>query len=256
MGIFTKKKDGEFTRVFWKTDEHVPYHDVQAIELAYKICEDFDPDIVPAGSDGMDHYSISKYDKDPDRIKTLQYEIDTWHEIERGWNDAAPNAERFFIIGNHEDRLKRYLMRHPELFGLKALAPGALYDLNALGIKMAPGNEIKVHNTIFHHGGRVSKHSAYTAKAELEELGAVLDSVTGHTHRGGVHYKQTRVGTRTAIEGFCLCDLQPGYVYYPNWQQGVVIAEISATNAFYEPVPFYRDGKRLIARWRGKEYTN
>lgn len=248
----------EVTKVFWKTDEHVPFHDMQAIELAMKICSDFDPDILPAGSDGMDHYSISKYDKDPGRLKAggLQDEIDIWKSIERGWNQAAPNAERLMILGNHEERLTKYIWKHPELHGLDALSVKNLYGLDGLGIKQAPNNEIVVFNTLFHHGERVSKYSAYTAKAELEDLAYGMDSITGHTHRGGIHFRTTVHGIRQSIEGFCLCDLEPPYMTRPNWQQGVVLAEITAHSAHYEPVPFIRDGSRLVARWRGKEYRN
>jgi hypothetical protein len=245
-------------RVFWKTDEHVPFHDMRAIELAMKIAEDFKPHIIPAGSDGMDHYSISKYDKDPVRVKeyTLQSEIDMWHTIERGWNSVARGAHRPYIEGNHEDRRRRYLWSHPELFGLRALSPTNLYELDKLGIVHYKEDEFLVGDTLFHHGTRVSKYSAYTAKNELFELAHAVNSVTGHTHRGGWYLQKTLKGVVNSLEGFCLCDLNPSYVKRPNWQQGVIPVTVYDHGAVFEPVPFIHKNDRIFAYWRGKEYTN
>lgn len=263
---FTKTDDygrsdvrmSEVRKVFWKTDEHVPFHDMRAIELAMKICEDFQPDILPAGSDGMDHYSISKYDKNPTRVKgaSLQFEIDEWQKIERGWNSVARGAYRPFIEGNHEDRRRRWLWRHPEIEGLRVLEPRLLYGLDELGITIPVDNEFVVGDTLFWHGKRVSKHSAYTAKGELEDLSYVMNSFTGHTHRMGIYYKTTRRGLVYSVEGGCLCDLHPEYVSHPNWQQGVTLAWVGNEITTFEQVPFFRIGNRIIARWRDKEYRN
>lgn len=246
------------TKVFWKTDEHVPYHDERAIELGMKIAEDFDPDILPAGSDGMDHYSISKYDKDPLRVKeyNLQAEIDAWHALERGWNSAAPNATRIFIEGNHEDRRRRFLWNHPEIASLRALSPKSLYELDKLGIEHYIDNEFLVGDTLFHHGTRVSKYSAYTAKAELLDLAHAVNSVTGHTHRGGWYLQKTMAGVVNSLEGFCLCKLNPPYLKRPNWQQGVIPVTVFDHGTVFEPVPFIHKNGRIFAYWRGKEYTN
>jgi hypothetical protein len=58
------------------------------------------------------------------------------------------------------------------------------------------------------------------------------------------------------VEGFCLCDLHPPYIVggHPNWQQGLVLAEVQEENVNFELIPFERASATLRAVWRGKEY--
>lgn len=247
-------------RIYHNSDEHHPYADPYARSLALKIIEDFKPTQMIVGSDGIDFYTISSYDKDPARAKSynLQKEIDEWEKAQKEWRDAAPDAERHYILGNHEDRLRRYLWRHPELFGLNALKIENLLNLDKHNIKFA-GKEVRIQNLIVKHGRFIRMHSGYTAKAELEKEFYSTNIMTGHTHRGGSHYVNTRNGVVQSHEGFCLCDLNPDYVESPNWQQGVLLATVHQGVMTPEPIPFFRrrnSSKKLCAIWRGKEYTS
>ena len=51
------------------TDEHHPFQDDHARSVALKIVQDFDPDMVVCGSDGIDFYQVSHFDKNPERVK-------------------------------------------------------------------------------------------------------------------------------------------------------------------------------------------
>ena len=240
------------TKILYKTDEHVPFHDKRAVELAYKICEDFEPDIVPAGSDGMDHYKISSFDKDPASRVTIEKEIEAWKEVERGWRSAAPDARHIFIQGNHEDRLRRYMWKKAsELYDLEALKPENLYGLKELDIEYSPRG-FEVDDCIFHHGTVVRKYSGYTARAEIEKLHYSKHSFTGHTHRMGSHYTTTPNGLVMSVEGGCLCRTDLEYITNPNWQQGITLVWTKPTT--FTQIPFIRKGRRLFARWNNKEY--
>lgn len=241
------------------TDEHFPHQDDHARSLALKIVRDFNPDVRICGSDGMDFYSISKFDKDPDRIAstTLQDEINQWKAGQREWRDASPNARPLFLLGNHEDRLRKYLWRHPELWGLEALKLQNVLGFAELGIENQDGNEILLHNKLLiKHGERVRTHSAYSAKAELEKEFYSVSILSGHTHRGGVHYATTRKGVVEAHECFCLCRLDPEYTSNPNWQQGIVLAEVDKNYLSIVDIPFQSSGKKLTARWNNMEYKS
>lgn len=245
-------------RIVFPTDEHRPYHDPRAVEIALKITSDFRPNLRVAGSDGLDFYNISKYDKNPQRVMdgNLQVEIDSWAAGQREWRDASPDAAVYFLIGNHEDRLRKWLWRHPELYGLEVLRLPQLLQFEKLGI---PWNE-EAHTElelckklVIRHGDLVRQHSAYTAKAILEREYYARNVVFGHTHRGGSHYVTTRDGVVQAQEGFCLCRLDPEYQRNPNWQQGLVLIEVDEYVSI-ETVPFREVNGKLTARWRGKEY--
>ena len=58
-------KPADVIKVAFPTDQHVPYEDKQAVELAMKIVQKFDPDEFIVGSDNMDFYAVSKFDKNP-----------------------------------------------------------------------------------------------------------------------------------------------------------------------------------------------
>ena len=169
----------------------------------------------------------------------------------------------FFLRSNHDDRLQKYLMRHPEMYDLKALQLPVLLGLDALGIgwehdKGENANyELLIENRLLiTHGEIARKYSAYTAKAMLEQEHDQVSILSGHTHRGGSYFIQSRLGVIQAHECFCLCSLNPGYVRNPNWQQGIAMATVTKNSLAVELVPFFRKGKKVYAQWRGNEYHN
>lgn len=248
------------TKIVFPTDEHHPYADMRAIELAQKITEVFNPDVRIAGSDGIDFYSISSFNKDPNHFKYggLQREISEWQTTQEAWMDATPNADVYFLIGNHEDRLKRYLWKNPELYGLDVLRLEKLLDFESLGIEMADkdGQEKVFHDKlVVKHGSLVRKWSGYTARGELEKESYGISTLSGHTHRGGQIFRKTRGGVVSGVEGFCLCDIEPAYINNPDWQQGLVLATVNDNAVQFELITFYTRGNRRAAIWRGTEYT-
>lgn len=252
-------------RVAFPTDEHFPFQDEYARNLALQIVRDFDPNLLICGSDGVDFYSLSKFDKDPKRAFDLQTEITSWRRGVREWATAAPNARKVFIPGNHEDRLRRYIWRHPEMAGLNALSLNNLLGLQDLDVECEESiigenygqSEVEIGPLVIKHGSVVRKHSAYTARGEMDkEFYNVPVLLTGHVHRGGTHYATTRRGIVRGYECFCLCDTNPSYVNSPNWQQGIVIATIYGTLVQVEPIPFFKEGGVRRAIWRDTVYTS
>lgn len=244
-------------KIAFPTDEHHPYQDDKAIEVALRIVEDFQPDEIVVGSDGIDFYSVSKFSKDPVRLKgnNLQDEINSWKATQRKWIDAAPNAKRRYITGNHEDRLEKYIWDHPELHGLDALRLPSLLGFDGLGLTKIEDEIAYGDKLVVKHGTVVRTHSAYTAKGELEKEMYSVSTLTGHTHRGGTHMATSRIGVVQAVEGFCLCDQNPSYIKgRPNWQQGIVLATVSDFGVHFEQIPFFKKRSKTLAIWRGKQY--
>jgi hypothetical protein len=251
-------------RLAFPTDEHCPYQDDSARSVALQIVRDFNPNLRIAGSDGLDFYTVSHFDKDPARLKAggLQDEINVWQACQREWKDASPNAAVFFLVGNHEDRLRRYLWKHPELAGLEVLTLPVLLGFASLGIvwETAKGERANLELALYgklvvKHGHYVRKHSAYSARAEAEAEAFAVSTISGHTHRGGTHYITHRGGVIQAQESFCLCRLEPEYVEHPNWQQGIVLAMVGPDFVSIEAIPFYRRQSKVQAVWREKHYV-
>ena len=175
------------------------------------------------------------------------------------WKEAAPHAEFKYIIGNHEDRLRKYLWRHPELFGLEALRIENLLDLKSFGIEWNEkeavyGIEVD-EKLVIRHGNIARKWSGWSGKAELEKEKFAISVLTGHVHRGGLVTVRTRNGLVHAQEGYCLCELEPEYMNNPDWHQGIVMVTVTDKGVSFEPAPIDSFRGRKRALWRGKEYT-
>ena len=103
-------------------DTHCPYHDPRAIELACLLIQEFKPDELVHLADGQDFYSVSSFDRDPERVIRLQDELDQGYGVNAQLASAAPDTQRYYLeSGNHELRWIKYLHKHPEINGMRAL---------------------------------------------------------------------------------------------------------------------------------------
>lgn len=234
------------------SDLHIPYHDPHAWQLTLGIVSLVKPTKVNILGDALDFYQLSTFDKDPKQLENgrLQEDFDQWFRMARDLQRAAPDACKFtFLPGNHEDRLRRYLNRNPELYGLRALELPSLMRLDELGIEYFESEvEIIPGLLVGKHGEVVRKDSGYSARGELEREKYAISTITGHTHRLGTHYARTRLRVVKAHENGCLCLLNPEYVKNPNWQQGLTITTHFGGELFHvADVPFLNQGERIKA---------
>lgn len=239
------------------SDLHVPYHDRWALELVCKILEVVKPTRCVVAGDALDCYQLSAYDKNPDRAEDrFQEELDTNCRYFRLIKSAAPaDCEWDFVPGNHEDRLRRFLWRNPALYGLRALDLRELMSLTELGFTYHEYEvELVPKQLVVKHGRYVSRHSAFSGKAELEHEKHSISTITGHTHRLGSHYVRTRRGMVAAWENGCLCSLEPEYIPNPNWQHGFSLVTHNGKDSFQvEQIPLLGEKKRKKAYVWGQE---
>jgi len=208
-------------------DIHAPFHDPRAIELTCKIIELIKPVAVIYLGDNVDWHQISKFDKDPDRILTIQAEVDSFHGVDRSIMSAAGRqVKRYYILGNHEDRLRRYHAAHPEVCKIRGLQFDALLGLGPNqkiipNLQLVEGEVNWRDRFIAKHGKVVSKWSAWSA--QKEHMAEHQNGISGHTHRAGDYYMTQRGRTQKWTESGCLCSLSPSYMSNPNWQHAVTI---------------------------------
>ncbi len=241
------------------SDIHIPYHDPHAWELVLNIAESLRPTAINIDGDALDFCILSLFDKSLDQIKEgqLQENLDQWFRMVMQLKRRAINAKLRFVPGNHEDRLRRYLMRNPELYGLRALELPMLLRCDELDIEYFQ-DEIEVIPGILivKHGKVVRRDSAYSAKGELEGEKYAVSTITGHTHRLGTHYARTRRGVVKAHENGCLCLLNPEYVKNPNWQQGCTLVTHWGGELFHiDDIPFLNTGEHVKAVVHGQVIT-
>jgi len=244
-------------RILELSDIHFPYHDPYAVNLATRVVGMWQPDVVIINGDAVDFYAVSAYDRDPNQLRAggLQREVDCLGEFLGELNRVKPAAAIVqYLPGNHEDRLRRYLWRHSELYGLSALELPNLLQLDKHGVQFFPDEiELAGGELVVKHGTFVRKWGGLSALAELENEKYSVSTITGHTHRIGFTMIRTRHHLIGGWEGGCLCDLKPEYVKHPNWQQGVtLITETTGSNHFsVTQVPFTGEGQHLKATVEG-----
>ena len=222
-------------------DWHVPFHGPKAIHVAFEFCRQIQPQIIIV-HEAHDFYSLSRFDKNPERRLQLQDEINTVKDY-LGWlKEICPNSRIIVLRANHTDRLQKFLWsKAEELSNLECLQLEELLGFKQMGIDYL---DYYIHKSgdprgdyLFKHGDIVRQHSAYTAKGEMEREG--MSGMSGHTHRLGTHYSRKRGGFYVWIEAGCLCDLNPGYIKgTANWQHGIGVVTYKETGHFIsEPIP-------------------
>jgi hypothetical protein len=218
----TKCRDAT-VRIVTLCDWHVPFEDRQAIRQALNFCEDMQPEIVTV-HEIHDFYSLSRFDKDPSRIDSLQAELDQVVRYLQDLRAACPGSRIILLKSNHLDRLKRYLWAQAQaLSSLRALEIPTLLGLDRAGIEYM--DHFIYNNFLFKHGNLVSKDAGMTARRELQTEG--MSGVSGHTHRLAAIYHRDRTGEYCWLESGCLCDLQPEYMdgRIANWKHGFSVVE-------------------------------
>lgn len=206
------------------SDFHVPYHNVAIVDLFIQKIVVTKPNLIILNGDIMDCAAISSFDKAPDTA-LLQTEIDETIAILRRIRAAAGSAcEIVYLEGNHEARLHKWLVKNPGLWGMTCLTMPKLLELAEMQIKwLAYGKLYRNERLVAYHGKAVSRHSAYTAKAEMDKL-RISDKIglSGHTHRLGWHVMTDDTGTSEWWESGCLADIdQADYMIgLKNWQNG------------------------------------
>ncbi len=236
-------------------DIQLPFEDRRVLNLVLHFVEDLKPTGVVLNGDITDCYSISSFVKNPMEIKDIQVEIDLSGQLMNRL--AKVTTERWWVGGNHENRLKRYIWENADKFkrlGASFMATttfSSLFHIADYGFGwLEYGEAVMLGKLMVTHGHFVSKHSAWSGKLTLDHYGTSV--MVGHSHRLGVHYKRDVRGVHGAWENGCLCSLNPEYVRNPNWQQGFSVVHVES-NGFYSvqqipilPGPSFMYGKDKI----------
>lgn len=219
------------------SDTHFPYHDVKALELAYKIIADLPGVAYISGlSDGFDLSTLSRWpdgrqardralDSDLSGVLDMYcYHLDTLRQI-------APKAFIPALIGNHDVRLvsgKDGIENYMQLEVMKKLAGHGLKFLTDFSRE----NIFKINKYLYwYHGKHARANRVGGAKANYEHVKHALHSkhdftlVFGHVH-DPVHYQNMHAN---AYGSGCLCSMTPHYSrHVQHWQQGIVVSKFAA----------------------------
>lgn len=239
-------------------DTHFPYQDDRALAIVGRIAEVLSPSVIVHMGDLLDCYALSRFDKDPNVLGSLQEEIDAARAHLAVMRLRSPKSRFVLLEGNHENRLTRVLWglqgESRTLAKLNVVRQSVtwpvLLGLDEMGVEFHAYDQQPISGILPHfalkHGTLVRKESGYSARAEMEHHGE--SGASGHTHRFGL-YQKTSDRQRVWVETGCTCSLTPTYTPRPNWQQACVILTMreDGTVLNVEPVLIH-EGKAI---WRG-----
>jgi hypothetical protein len=250
------------TLVAIANDFHVPFHDERALRLFHGFLKREQPGWLVLAGDFTDFWEISAFDKTPRTGKALMDEIRIGRKILAGFRRVLPRTRITWIEGNHEFRLRKYLIKNaPELYGLTGLSVPELFGLKELGIEYAPcppaaskfvDNFIRVGKLHVGHWDKVARHGGAAARSLVEDKG--VNILQGHTHRFGAHARTTVDGhVLLGVENFCMCARNASYASRPNWQLGFSVLYLDVRNGAFQWYPVTLDRHGFV--WNGRRYA-
>ena len=247
-------------------DTHYPFHSKKALAVVTALARELNPERVIHMGDLIDCWQISRFDKDPTRREFLQDDIDSSMAHLKEMFMATPNAEHFYLEGNHEHRLTKTIAKMPD--GQKELARLRVFQryitwpkiMEDCGVDPGLWEFIPAKGQarrrlfpkmITKHGTVVRKWSAWTAKGEWEKYGC--SGISGHTHRLGLFFHNDFNGAHAWAETGCTCDLTPDYCEDPDWQHGAVVGTYTSDWKYFVLEPVYiQQGNAIWRDWRVK----
>jgi len=242
-----------FIRDF-NTDKLRPMHDRDALSIALQVAEEAQPHQIIFNGDMLDLSDWSdKFIQSPEFSFLLQKAV-----IELGWwiaqfHNKVPNAKISFILGNHEERLDRAIIRNlPLAYGLKSidnldgkslLSIQNMIKFNDFDVnwsKQYPYGEIWLNKRTRVSHGKIIAAGAGATAVKFSKL-SNNNEIFGHIHR-----IETAIKTVHDHEGShdvgaysfgCLCKTDgsvPSNTPNLNWQKGFGLVNYTEDSEYIE----------------------
>lgn len=172
IDVETKLENGT---VVIASDIHIPFQDDAAVRSFIKYCKEKQPEVVVLNGDVLDMFMLSRFTKGEGRnpleeMTMCQGFLDSLRKV-------VPNADIYYVIGNHENRLEKYVLtKAPELASLieDVFTIIKTSDYRVRGCASVTFND----NFVCKHGTLLGNKSGLSAIKEMEN--AYMSGATGH----------------------------------------------------------------------------
>jgi hypothetical protein len=168
-------------------DTHVPYHDKRAFDLVLNVASAIRPNGCIILGDFADCKSVTGHQLKPKErsLKLVDELHDTRHCLVALNSALPPDCEKDYIMGNHEDRIDRYIAKNaPALDGFFSFAEEmGLEDMgwDVIGY----GDYLRIDHMVFTHDlGKAGENAHRHARKKVHG-----NAIIGHTHRMGIDYE-------------------------------------------------------------------
>lgn len=267
-------------------DYHAPFHDLRLHDLFLEWLRFNRPSRGIDLGDAMDFPDISRHKDDPQNVADANECLQSSYNVRRGQVEASPATAWEWMPGNHDIRLRDYVIeKAPRLHGLKRADTPESYGevVHDIGY-LTRGDELGVRyvdprgpydlaqitlskNLAVRHGWIVRSKGGESAYKSLEKTGYSI--LVGHTHRQAlVQHSVPEIDGKMrqllAAEIGCMCRVDPGfeerdeggrmfpsYTPLPDWQQGFATAMIYPDGKFKVDLASFVNGVLL---WQGQRF--
>lgn len=195
---------GPFKTMAVISDIHWPFANKAVLKKFIQYVATEKPEYVIIDGDAWDFYSHSKYPRSHNIFTPKQEEEISRRENELFWKEikkAHPKAKCFQLLGNHDVRpMRRVLETYPEAEEWIQEKLTKLFSFDGVKTVMDSREELIVGDVLVFHGylSKLGAHRDYTQ----------MSTINGHTHKGGVVFKQ--------IKGKVLFELNCGVAGDPH----------------------------------------
>ena len=201
------------------SDLHIPYHSISAITAALDYGKQENVNTIVINGDLMDFYHQSRFEKDI-RKRNTKFEFDSTKAFLVILRETFPNAQIYWIKGNHDVRYEHWLMaKAPEVFDdpyykLEERLKLSEQNIHLIGDKTI----VKAGKLNIHHGHLFFKgFIAPVNSARGLFLRAKESTICGHVHKISEHSETNLSGDLTTCWSTgCLAELSPDYSPFAN----------------------------------------
>lgn len=256
-----------------------PTHDPYAMDIVAQVTKDVQPDRIIIMGDMLDLPLVSRWEADSNQfVDTMQMSLDGLRRWLAQLRADNPNSEIVHLEGNHEIRLRNYMLKNaPALFGLKRkeadrypmLSFPDMMGLEELDIEYRsgyPANRYRINDRLAAiHGKEASRSTAMKYAYDEDE-----SVIFGHVHRIESFTRTSKMGRYVTAATFgALCDITGSVPscdngitddneiarHYENWQNGMGIIQYKDGDKPFEIKPIYIDpNDNYITPSNGREY--
>jgi predicted phosphodiesterase len=218
------------------SDIHLPYHDIDAIEIALEKAYKNDVDSIYLNGDILDFYQVSRFTKEGGAM-SIKEERDMFFEF-IGWIKSNFDVPIYYKAGNHEERLAKYINdKAPDLAQLPELSLSGFLKLDDLGVQFVDGRQKAMMGKLIVVHGHEFGESIFSPvnPARGLFLRAKSSTLAGHNHQTSEHHENNlKNDSMACFSTGCLCQLTPNYrpFAYTKWNHGFAIVEIDADDTF------------------------
>lgn len=225
-------------------DVHFPFQDNTAITAMLNHAAGKKVNFIILNGDLLDFYQMSRFMKDP-RKRSVNDEIWSLVEFINILQETFPKVKIFYKLGNHDERLERYLMvKAPELLSMSEFKLSEIMKIRGIEDVVYIQNQIIyagrlpiVHGHEFMGGG-----SGTVNPARNLALKSFSSALTSHFHRTSSH-TETDINEKV-MSWFslgCLCSLHPDYARLNKWNHGFAYMEIDGEDFAVHNHKIYKD---------------